>query len=107
MIKHILESYSVISFCSNPISLDLHHNTVEDDPTLSLQHTMAETWKGLVIKPKNTGHACDTHVLPTIEHAINWITEYSKRTDASLQVLVTGSLHLIGGTMAILEIDVD
>jgi len=68
---------------------------------------MAETWKGLVIKPKNTGHACDTHVLPTIEHAINWITEYSKRTDASLQVLVTGSLHLIGGTMAILEIDVD
>ncbi|CAG8453763.1 1019_t:CDS:10 [Paraglomus brasilianum] len=100
-------------FCTNIPSLtnnykiDLHHNTVEDDPTLSLQHTLAETWKGLVIKPKNAGHTCDTHVLPTIEHAINWITEYSKKTDASLQVLVTGSLHLIGGFMAILEIDVD
>jgi folylpolyglutamate synthase len=42
------------------------------------------------------------HVLPSIEHAVSIIRELSKdNADASLHVLVTGSLHLVGGVIEV------
>jgi len=41
------------------------------------------------------------HVLPSIEHAINLVKKLQSSQDCALQVLVTGSLHLVGGVMEV------
>ena len=58
--------------------------------TLSLQRHLAETMKSL-------DQAVESVALPSIEDAINFMKE------KDVQVFVTGSLHLVGGTIAVLE----
>ncbi|CAG8718547.1 952_t:CDS:1, partial [Funneliformis mosseae] len=47
-----------------------------------------------------------TYVFSTIEGSIIWIREHYQQTKKEIQVLTTGSLHLVGGVMAVLDIDV-
>lgn len=67
---------------------------------LSVQNTLAETWKRLDSKT-------EVVVKPTIEEAVHWCRDVARTTQQDLgeeaMVLVTGSLHLVGGVIEVLE----
>ena len=66
---------------------------------LTQQHMFAEKWKELDPTAKVT-------VLPSIEGAINHVRELTKGLDneeGTVQAFITGSLHLVGGALGILE----
>ncbi|RIB27783.1 FolC bifunctional protein [Gigaspora rosea] len=91
-----------ITFTTNQFKPDLQNNTIRIDENLNFQKTLAEIWPTLIPKSQTS----DAHVFPTIQNAINWILEHCKESEREIQVLVTGSLHLVGGVMAVLEIDI-
>ncbi|CAG8737696.1 1434_t:CDS:10 [Dentiscutata erythropus] len=91
-----------VTFTTNQFKPDLQNNTIRIDKNLTLQKTLAEIWPTLISKSQTS----DAHVFPTIQNAINWILEHCKESEREVQVLVTGSLHLVGGVMAVLEVDV-
>lgn len=72
------------------------------DEKLTLQKKLAESWNQLNSSVDNH----ETHVFSSIEESVKWIIEYHQQTDREIQVLITGSLHLVGGVMAVLNIDV-
>lgn len=65
------------------------------DPTivskLTLQNSLAETWHAL--EPET-----EVVVAPSIEEAVAYL-----EGKEDLQVFVTGSLHLVGGALTVLE----
>jgi folylpolyglutamate synthase len=66
---------------------------------LTQQHTFAEKWSQLDPAAKVT-------VLPSIEGAINYVRDITKDLDGedqTVQAFITGSLHLVGGALGILE----
>ncbi|KAK8122357.1 folylpolyglutamate synthase [Apiospora sp. TS-2023a] len=65
---------------------------------LTAQHQFAEKWSSLDPKTKVV-------VLPTIEEAINYVRTVSEGVSEgeTVQALITGSLHLVGGALSILE----
>ncbi|KAK7983855.1 folylpolyglutamate synthase [Apiospora arundinis] len=65
---------------------------------LTAQHQFAEKWSSLDPKTKVV-------VLPTIEEAINYVRKLGEGVDEgeTVQALITGSLHLVGGALGILE----
>ena len=73
------------------------HDQGEID-AMTLQRRFAEKWAAL-------DSQADVRVLPTIEQAIEYARGVSSGLleGQSVQVLVTGSLHLVGGALAILE----
>lgn len=75
-----------------------HQYDPEAIKALTAQHGFAEKWAGLDPNAKIA-------VVPTIEDAINHVrglgTEVGERQ--TVQALITGSLHLVGGALAILE----
>ncbi|CAG8454831.1 14593_t:CDS:10 [Cetraspora pellucida] len=91
-----------VTFTTNQFKPDLQNNTIRIDENLTWQKTLAEIWPTLIPKSQKS----ETHVFPTIQNAINWVLEHCKENEREVQVLVTGSLHLVGGVMAVLEIDV-
>jgi folylpolyglutamate synthase len=61
---------------------------------LNTQKELASAWSKL----KPSFPSSHIHILPSIEHAVNLVRELeSKSNDADVSVLVTGSLHLVGG----------
>ncbi|KAF1830973.1 bifunctional protein folC [Decorospora gaudefroyi] len=74
----------------------------QDADTLAVQKALANTWS-------NIDSTAEVHVLRTIEDAIGTARsvaqQYAKDTgaDAEVMVLVTGSLHLVGGALEVLE----
>lgn len=89
-------------FCPNTTYRDVGYkadlvsiNTNKDDVTsLRVQQELAKTWAG--IDPQAT-----VHVLGSIEEAV--ARARSLAGDQRLEVLVTGSLHLVGGLIEVLE----
>ncbi|KAI2783765.1 FolC bifunctional protein [Daldinia loculata] len=66
---------------------------------LTAQRAFAEKWSLLDPKAKVT-------VVPTIEEAINYVRDLSKTPmgeNETIQAFITGSLHLVGGALGILE----
>jgi folylpolyglutamate synthase len=65
---------------------------------LSVQHTLAESWKE--IDPK-----AQTLVFSTIEEAVDYVRDLSKQSSdgTPVKTLVTGSLHLVGGFLDVIE----
>ncbi|OBZ76075.1 Folylpolyglutamate synthase [Grifola frondosa] len=65
---------------------------------LKTQHDLASAWSSLVPSFPND----NIHVLPSIEHAINLVRELrSQHAEKQLDVLVAGSLHLVGGVIEV------
>jgi folylpolyglutamate synthase len=72
----------------------------QDVDTLTVQKALANTWSDI-------DSSAEVHVLKTIEEAVetarsiarNW----AKATDGEVMVLITGSLHLVGGALEVLE----
>jgi len=89
-------------FCTNTTYLDagfkadlVSMNTNKDDvDTLKVQKELARAWDG--IDPE-----ASVHVLTTIEESISRARELAP--DGKAEVLVTGSLHLVGGVIEVLE----
>lgn len=78
-----------------------HQYDPEAIKKLTVQHAFAERWAQL--DPK-----ADVSVVPTIEESINQARangkdEKSLAEGETVQVLITGSLHLVGGALGILE----
>jgi folylpolyglutamate synthase len=61
--------------------------------TLAVQYQLASSWSSLLpsFPPSHI------HVSPTIEDAAQLVRSISTHPKGSIKVLVTGSLHLIGG----------
>ncbi|OSD04312.1 FolC bifunctional protein [Trametes coccinea BRFM310] len=63
---------------------------------LKTQHELADAWSSLLPTfPKE-----NIHVLPSIEHAVNVIRRL-EGSDKAIDVLVAGSLHLVGGVIEV------
>ncbi|KAK4995764.1 hypothetical protein LTR66_004474 [Elasticomyces elasticus] len=72
-------------------------NTNKDDlDALSVQHRLAATWE-------DVDPACDVKVVRTIEEAVAAARAVAKGEGNRMNVLVTGSLHLVGGLVEVLE----
>jgi folylpolyglutamate synthase len=75
----------------------------QDVGALSVQKALADTWKDIDAK-------AEVSVVKTIEEAIkqardiaaSWAQE-TRKEDAEIMALVTGSLHLVGGALEVLE----
>jgi folylpolyglutamate synthase len=61
---------------------------------MTMQRAFAEKWKEL-------DPAADIRLIPSIEEAID--TARSLASEEKVQALITGSLHLVGGALGILE----
>jgi folylpolyglutamate synthase len=74
----------------------------QDVDTLAVQKALAQTWSEI-------DSSAEVHVLKTIEEAIGTARSvahsWSKDAgaDAEVMVLITGSLHLVGGALEVLE----
>lgn len=95
--------FSHVIFCSNVTYANGHF---KDDLTsralsnadllhLTTQHELAATWSQLI--PTFPSDAI--HVLPSIEHAIQTVRRVSNTE--RIDVLATGSLHLVGGVIEV------
>jgi len=88
-------------FCTNITYADGHFKgdltavtVVKDD--LKTQQGLADAWTSLVPNfPKE-----NVHVLPSVEHAVGIAREEASK-GRPVEVLVTGSLHLIGGLIEV------
>ena len=97
-------------FCPNTTYKDAGYkadlvsmNTNKDDvDSLKVQRALAATWDQLDPDAK-------VHVAGTIEEAVAKAREIasSASNDAKVEVLATGSLHLVGGLIEVLENEVN
>ncbi|KAH9846974.1 FolC bifunctional protein [Lenzites betulinus] len=64
---------------------------------LKTQHELADAWSKLLPSfPKE-----NIHVLPSIEHAVNIVRRLNASGEREVDVLVAGSLHLVGGVIEV------
>ena len=78
-----------------PFLSDLTAVSVSKDD-LSIQRELAKAWTSLAPTfPKE-----NIHVLPSIEHAVGVVREEANNS-RPVEVLVTGSLHLVGGLIEV------
>lgn len=97
------EFFGHVIFCSNVTYADGHFKgdltsralSNTDLVNLTTQHELATAWSQLI--PQFPSAAI--HVLPSIEHAIRTVRGLSNA--ARIDVLVTGSLHLVGGIIEV------
>ncbi|KAI0747428.1 Mur ligase [Irpex lacteus] len=84
-----------VTYASGNFKGDLASKSLSDAELTQLktQHELANAWRGIV----PTFPEDHIHVLPSIEHAINIVREQGPPVD----VLVAGSLHLVGGVIEV------
>ncbi|KAF4125081.1 folylpolyglutamate synthase [Geosmithia morbida] len=73
-----------------------HQYNPEEIKDLVVQHRFAEKWASL-------DPDCNIRVVPTIEQAINLTREFGARSAEKADALITGSFHLVGGALGMLE----
>ncbi|KAL9131504.1 MAG: hypothetical protein Q9217_000583 [Psora testacea] len=78
-------------------SMNTDARAIED---LEVQRALAETWKGIDSETK-------VEVKGSIEEAVEWCREVASHAREEAMVLVTGSVHLVGGFLEVLETDSD
>jgi len=96
--------FDVVIFCTNVTHADGHSKgdltevAMRDSERLELepQHQLAEAWSSVI--PEFPSE--NIHVLPSIEHAIGVIRDL-ETGGSDVQVLVAGSLHLVGGVIEV------
>jgi folylpolyglutamate synthase len=69
----------------------------DDLAQLKTQRQFASAWSSLFPSFPSS----NVHVLPSIEHAIKEIEKIDSTSSESTKVLVTGSLHLVGGVVEV------
>jgi len=82
-----------------PDLISINTDNVEVD-ALAVQKALAKTWSEI-------DSIAEVRVMKTIEEAVSvargLAREWTDGTDAEVMVLVTGSLHLVGGALEVLE----
>ena len=73
-----------------------HQHNPADIEKMTQQRVFADRWKQL-------DPSANVMLIPTIEEAINTARSLAKEDGPKLQALITGSLHLVGGALGILE----
>lgn len=76
-----------------------HQHDPEEVKSMTVQRRFADKWSQL-------DPTAVVQVMPTIEEAINYARRLEDELEGEgdkVQVLVTGSLHLVGGALGILE----
>lgn len=63
---------------------------------MTMQRLFADRWKSL-------DPAANVLLIPSIEEAINTARGFGVEGGPKVQALITGSLHLVGGALGILE----
>ncbi|KAH8682214.1 Mur ligase [Xylariales sp. PMI_506] len=101
-----LGSFDHVIFCTNVTYAATgykrdfvnHQYDPEAIRKLTAQHQFAEKWASLDPHSK-------IEVLPTIEDAINYVRALGETMEgeSTVQALITGSLHLVGGALGIIE----
>lgn len=84
----------MVEYGANGLGADLININVNKDAidTLKVQKGLAAAWE-------STGSKAEVHVMETIEETVEAI----RALDGDSQVLVTGSLHLVGGFLEVVE----
>jgi folylpolyglutamate synthase/dihydropteroate synthase len=106
------------------IEIDLTSNGIDlkDLEELKTQHELASAWSELTSSSSSSSLAQDNtittpttsqvHIKASIEESISLARSFLEeeetmgKTGEKLQVLVTGSLHLVGGVMTVVEIEI-
>ncbi|KAI6030998.1 Mur ligase [Pisolithus marmoratus] len=104
--EHIESFFQHVIFCSNVTYADgrfkgdLTSRAMSADARTELkaQHELADAWSQLV----TTFPTDSIHVVPSIEHAVQTVRGISA-TFGRVSVLVTGSLHLVGGVIEVAD----
>jgi folylpolyglutamate synthase len=86
-------TYADSGFRPDLTSMNTNATDVE---TLSVQHALADTWKGV-------DGDCSVSVFRTVEETVKAAREVAAETREEVMVLATGSLHLVGGVVEVLE----
>jgi len=94
-----------VIFCTNVTHADGGFKgdlKVSNDPTdlahSKTQETLASAWSALIPTFPNS----NIHILPSVEHAVNLIRKLDhSKSIGPVDVLVTGSLHLVGGVIEV------
>ncbi|RHZ83232.1 hypothetical protein Glove_99g113 [Diversispora epigaea] len=93
-----------VTFSTHQFKPDLQNNTVKVD--LLWQQKLANSWSS-ISQEANT-ESIEPKYYSTIQDALEWVLDYSKKNEhKKIQVLVTGSFHLVGGVMAVLGYNVE
>lgn len=81
------------------LRVDLTSKAIDpnDLSALATQHQLADAWSALV--PAFTKERI--HVVPSIEHAVRIVRDEAQKDEGEVEVLVAGSLHLVGGVMEV------
>lgn len=83
--------------CQDLTSLSIPPKDLEN---LTTQHELANAWSSLI--PSFPSE--NIHVLPSIEHALQVVRGLEAvESHTHVDVLVTGSLHLVGGVIEVAE----
>ncbi|KAF3909685.1 hypothetical protein AA313_de0208297 [Arthrobotrys entomopaga] len=82
-------TYSDHTYKPDLVSINVSSSAVD---TLAVQKGLAKAWQ-------ETGSDAKVHVMETIQETVEAI----KRLEGKTQVLVTGSLHLVGGFLEVVE----
>jgi len=84
------DSYRLITFLKDLTAVAVPTETLT---TLAVQHQLASSWSSLMPSFPSS----HIHVLPTIEDAVQLTQSINTNPKTPIKVLVTGSLHLVGG----------
>ncbi|GAA6013674.1 hypothetical protein JCM10207_004814 [Rhodosporidiobolus poonsookiae] len=105
------QPFKCVIFCTNTTFAsgtskgDLTSNAVDakDLETLATQHELADAWAELTSSLSSSSKA-DVSVLGSIQEAVELVRQEARDGGKDVQALVTGSLHLVGGVMAVAEL---
>ena len=86
-------TFKEAGFRPDLISMNTSATAVE---RLEVQNDLAETWKGIDAQTK-------VEVKASIEEAVDWCRGIASNSAKTTMVLVTGSVHLVGGFLEVLE----
>ncbi|AEO69940.1 uncharacterized protein THITE_157502 [Thermothielavioides terrestris NRRL 8126] len=73
-----------------------HQHDPAEIEKMTMQRVFADKWRAL-------DPSANVMLIPSIEGAINTARSFAKEGGPKAQVLITGSLHLVGGALGILE----
>lgn len=79
------------------ISLNSNHQAAQ---ALEVQNRLAQTWSDL--DPKT-----HVQVMGSINEAVQWVRDVAGTQEKQVPVLVTGSVHLVGGFLEVLEMEAE
>lgn len=79
--------------------IDLTSRSIETAGTspVKVQNELAAAWLSLIPEFPTS----NVHVLPSVEHAIGVVRGVESGSDERVDVLVAGSLHLVGGVIEV------